>query len=107
MIRAYSQAQNTEVVHAVEVGSPQNVGVLVESGMGLALVDEFSVRSWSSSHSIVVRPLDQAPVLQANLVHLRYEPLSQITQSFISVLQNLVAQQGLGVSTGTAVMAEA
>lgn len=95
MIRAYCQSNNTEVTHVVEVGSPQNVGVLVESGMGLALVDEFSVRSWSSANSIVVRPLDQAPVLQANLVHLRYEPLSQITQSFISVLQSLVAQQGM------------
>ena len=81
----------------VEVGSPQNAGGLVEMGVGLALVDEFSVRSWSATRSLVVRPLHQAPVLQANLVHLRYEPLSQLTQRFIAVLRGLVAQQGFAL----------
>jgi DNA-binding transcriptional LysR family regulator len=82
---------------AIEVGSPQNAGSLVQMGAGVALVDEFSVRSWSANSQLVVRPVVNAPILQANLVHMRFEPLSQLALAFIAELQQLVQQQGFGM----------
>lgn len=78
---------------AIEVGSPQNACALVQAGAGVALVDEFSVRSWSGSH-LTMREVTGAPTLQANLVHLSYEPLSKLTQTFIAELRRLVKRQG-------------
>jgi DNA-binding transcriptional LysR family regulator len=79
---------------AIEVGSPQNACSLVHMGAGVALVDEFSVRSWSANSQLVVRPVNNAPIFQANLVHSRFEPLSQLTQTFVAQLRQLVQQQG-------------
>ncbi|CAN7558572.1 MULTISPECIES: LysR family transcriptional regulator [unclassified Variovorax] len=78
---------------AIEVGSPQNACALVEMGAGIAIVDEFSVRSWPANH-FVVRPLAGAPSLIANLVYPCYEPLSQPAQAFVGTLRALLAQQG-------------
>jgi DNA-binding transcriptional LysR family regulator len=83
---------------AIEVGSPQNACSLVQMGAGVALVDEFSVRSWAASSNLVVRPVANAPILQANLVHLRFEPPSQLTQAFIGQLRQLVQSQGFGMA---------
>jgi DNA-binding transcriptional LysR family regulator len=82
---------------AIEVGSPQNAGSLVQMGAGVALVDEFSVRSWTANRQLVVRPVVNAPILQANLVHMRFDPLSQLTQAFVSQLHKLVQKQGFGM----------
>lgn len=78
----------------VEVGSPQNAGSMVEVGVGIALVDEFSVRSWHAARPVMVRPLENAPVLQTNLVHSRFEPMSQLAQQFIAELRVLIEQNG-------------
>ena len=85
------------LVVAIEVGSPQNAGSLVQLGAGVALVDEFSVRSWSNNSQLVVRSIVNAPILQANLVHLQFEPLSQLTLAFIAELKQLIAEQGFGM----------
>ncbi|KAF7598912.1 MAG: LysR family transcriptional regulator [Candidatus Dactylopiibacterium carminicum] len=74
---------------AIEVGSPQNACALVMAGAGIAVVDEFSVRSWPENQ-LVVRPLQDAPSLQANLVHTRFEPLSQTAQTFVTVLRRFM-----------------
>ena len=79
---------------AIEVGSPQNACSLVQVGAGVALVDEFSVRSWSGSGQLVMREMAGAPTLQANLVHLSYEPMSQLTQTFVGELRQLLGRQG-------------
>ncbi|MFT4172841.1 MAG: LysR substrate-binding domain-containing protein [Rhodocyclaceae bacterium] len=78
---------------AIEVGSPQNACALVLAGAGIAIVDEFSVRSWPSSQ-LTVRRLVRAPSVRANLVHTRFEPLSQIAQTFVGVLQQLMRNEG-------------
>ncbi|TWI49605.1 DNA-binding transcriptional LysR family regulator [Pseudomonas duriflava] len=78
---------------AIEVGSPQNACALVQSGAGLALVDDFSVSSWSQSN-FVVRPVAPAPTLVANLVHSRYEPLSKPAQHFVATLRSTMAHHG-------------
>jgi DNA-binding transcriptional LysR family regulator len=87
------QAAGDPLDPAIEVGSPQNAVALVHMGAGVALVDEFSARSWSVSSPLVVRQVDNAPLLNVNLVHMRFEPLSQLTQAFIAQLKQLVKQQ--------------
>ena len=82
---------------AMEVGSPQNACSLVQAGAGVALVDEFSVRSWSGVGQLMLREVADAPTLQANLVHLGYEPMSQLTQAFIAELKRLLKRQGFGL----------
>ena len=82
---------------AIEVGSPQNACSLVQAGAGIALVDEFSVRNWPTQQ-LIVRPVAKAPVLQANLVHPRFDPLSKLAQSFVQVLRELMQRQGFETS---------
>jgi DNA-binding transcriptional LysR family regulator len=77
----------------VEVGSPQNACALVQAGAGVALVDQFSARSWSGSR-VVTRPIQTGPPLKAYLVRLRDEPLSQISQSFIRTLKDVICKEG-------------
>ena len=81
----------------IQVGSPQNAGALVVMGAGIALVDEFSVRGLAESRQVVVRQVENAPILQANLVHTRFDPMSQLTQAFITQLQLVVEQQGFAM----------
>lgn len=97
MVGKMYQNANEPLVAAIEVGSPQNAGSLVHMGAGVALVDEFSVRSWSANSQLVVRPIAHAPIFQASLVHMRFEPLSQLTQAFVAQLKQLVRQQGFGL----------
>ena len=85
---------------AIEVGSPQNACSLVQAGAGIALVDEFSVRNWPTQQ-LIVRPVTNAPVLQANLVHPRFDPLSKLAQNFVRVLRELMQRQGFETSEDT------
>ncbi|MFO6419439.1 LysR family transcriptional regulator [Hylemonella sp. W303a] len=93
LVTGWFEARGQGYRTAIEVGSPQNACALVQAGAGIALVDEFSVRSWPASQ-LVVRPLQEAPALHANLVHSRFEPLSQIAQTFVSVLRELMHSEG-------------
>ncbi|MDB5878487.1 MAG: LysR family transcriptional regulator [Variovorax sp.] len=88
----YDAAEET-LRAAIEVGSPQNACSLVQAGAGIALVDEFSVRNWPT-HQLIVRQVANAPELQANLVHQRFDPLSKLAQSFVLVLRDLMQKQG-------------
>ena len=87
------EAADEALKSAIEVGSPQNACSLVQAGAGIALVDEFSVRNWPT-HQLIVRPVVNAPVLQANLVHPRFDPLSTLAQRFVRVLRELMQRQG-------------
>lgn len=98
MVGALFEANGETVRASIEAGSPQNACALVQAGAGIALVDEFSARSWASS-KFVVRPVLNAPVLKATLVRLRLEPMSQLAQSFVEVLQNVMQREGYRVST--------
>ncbi len=93
---------NEPLKAAIEVGSPQNACSLVQAGAGVALVDEFSVRSWSGNGQLVMREVSDAAILQANLVHLSYEPLSQLTQAFIVELRQLLKRQGFSLASEAA-----
>jgi len=88
----YREAGHTRRL-AVEVSSPQNACSLVQAGAGIAIVDEFSVKSRGSG-DLVVRPIDQAKILTANLVQSRFEPLSQLAQDFVDALRCTLREQG-------------
>jgi DNA-binding transcriptional LysR family regulator len=98
MVGALFEASGETVRAAIEAGSPQNACALVQAGAGIALVDEFSACSWASS-KFVVRPVLNSPVLKATLVRLRTEPMSQLAQGFVDVLQGVMAREGFRVST--------
>lgn len=95
MIVNYYAKYNKQQTCVVEVGASQNAVSMVEMGVGIALVDEFTVRSAVKYLPIVVRNIEGAPLLQTNLVHLRYEPYSQLTKSFIHILKDIVSSNGL------------
>ncbi len=59
--RIYEDAGET-LISNLEVGSPQNACALVTMGAGIALVDEFSARSWPPSQ-LVTCPIAAAPAL--------------------------------------------
>ncbi|SAI65407.1 LysR family transcriptional regulator [Bordetella ansorpii] len=93
MVQAMCDAAGISLRPVVEVGSPQNACSLVQAGAGVALVDQFSARSWSASR-FVTRPIADGPALKAYLVRLRDEPLSQISQSFIDTLKEVIRKDG-------------
>lgn len=78
---------------AIEVGSPQSACALVQAGAGLALVDGFSLHNWQDGR-ILALPVAEAPDLSANLAFPRFEPLSQLAQSFIATLRQLMRAHG-------------
>lgn len=84
---------------SIEVASPQNACSLVKAGAGVALVDEFSIKSRIPG-DFVVRPIADAPTLSATLVYARYQPLSLLAQSFIAELRGVLVEQGFEVLRG-------
>ncbi|AZY48223.1 LysR substrate-binding domain-containing protein [Bordetella avium] len=86
MVESMFEQSGQPLRSVVEVGSPQNACALVQAGAGIALVDQFSARSWSASR-FVTRPIEASPLLHAHLIRLRDEPMSQISQSFIETLK--------------------
>jgi DNA-binding transcriptional LysR family regulator len=82
---------------AIQVGSPQNACALVQSGAGLALVDQFSLQSWPKAQFRTL-PVDGAPPILAHLVYLRGSPLSPMAKSFVACLDALLQERGLGVN---------
>lgn len=100
----YLEAGET-LASQLEVGSPQNACALVGAGAGIAFVDEFSVRSWPAGR-LVALPVEGAPVLVANLVHPRFEPLSQLAQSFVDTLRMLMVREGFALCPEAAAESE-
>lgn len=96
-VEAWFATADAAPQRAMEVGSPQNACALVHVGAGIALVDEFSIQSWSKAN-FVSRPLIDAPVIIADLVYLRTEPLSPVAESFVRALRSVLLQRGLSLS---------
>jgi len=93
MVHGWFEAQGHTAKAVVEVGSPQNACALVQAGAGIALVDEFSARSWPGSR-FVARPVNGMEGLTAYLVRLREEPMSQISLSFVETLKGVLKGAG-------------
>src|SRR6218665_323701 len=97
-VGALFEASGETVRAAIEAGSPQNACALVQAGAGIALGDEFSARRWAS-RKVVGGPGLHSPVLKATRVRLGPEPMSQLAQGFVDVLQGVMAREGFRVST--------
>lgn len=95
LAQMYHQAGET-LRPTIEVGSPQSACALAQAGAGIALVDEFTLHNWPNGH-LVTRPVADAPVLTANLAFLRFEPMSQLAQSFVAILRKLMAVNGFSL----------
>lgn len=93
MVQSMFEESGETLRPVIEVGSPQNACALVQAGAGIALVDQFSARSWSASR-FVTRPIETGPPLKAYLVRLRDEPMSQISQSFVDTLKEVILKDG-------------
>ncbi|MBP6018868.1 MAG: LysR family transcriptional regulator [Burkholderiaceae bacterium] len=92
MVQQLFQEHGHSVKSIMEVGSPQNACALVQAGAGIALVDQFSARSWHASR-FVTRPIAGAPTLKAYLIRPLNEPMSQLTQSFIESLKMVMRKE--------------
>lgn len=81
----------------VEVGSPQNACALVQLGVGVALVDEFTMLAWSESR-LRTLPVEEVEPLIAHLVYLRTDPLSPATEAFVRCFRSVLLQRGMAVA---------
>ncbi|GAA5237151.1 LysR family transcriptional regulator [Verticiella sediminum] len=88
----FYEAQGLALDPFTEVGSPYSASALVQLGAGVALVDEFSVKSVTDG--LAMRPLADSPVAQINLVYYGLEPVSQTARAFIEVLRERVRKVG-------------
>ena len=61
LVGDYYERAGEPLKPAIEVGSPQNACSLVQAGAGVALVDEFSVRSRLGGGHVVMREVLDAP----------------------------------------------
>ncbi|WP_407309471.1 LysR substrate-binding domain-containing protein [Pseudomonas sp. nanlin1] len=93
IVSAMYEAADEPMTVAIEVGSPQNACALVQSGAGVALVDEFSARSWGQG-AFVVRPVEGSPELVASLVHSKYEPMSQLAHELVKAMKKVLFDHG-------------
>jgi DNA-binding transcriptional LysR family regulator len=84
---------------AMEVSSPQNACSLVQAGAGVAIVDEFSVRSRAPGE-FAVRPIARTKRLTASLLHSRFQPPSQLAQDFADTLRATMREQGFASASG-------
>ncbi|TSD57053.1 LysR family transcriptional regulator [Variovorax sp. KBS0712] len=80
----------------VEVGSPQNACALVQLGVGVALVDEFTMLAWSESR-LRTLPVEEVEPVVAHLVYLRTDPLSPATEAFVRCFRSVLLQRGMAV----------
>jgi DNA-binding transcriptional LysR family regulator len=82
---AFLSAGETRKVD-IEVRYSQTACALVDSGAGVALVDEFSVMG-DMFHRLVVRPFVPQVKLSVSLVYNRYRPMSALAARFATELQ--------------------
>lgn len=72
----------------VEVQQIHVACALVQTGVGIALIDEITANGpiWTR---VVFRPLEQTAKTPISIVHGMYEPLSRLAQTFISTLHSM------------------
>src|SRR6266702_2991668 len=78
---------------AIEVASPQEACSVVAAGGGVALVDTFSMNS-RLGHGLDSRPINDSPLLPANLLRLKEEPLTRLASAFCETLREITSEFG-------------
>ena len=76
--RSVPYAPNVSVLQGVVAGS------LVGSGLGIAILDEFSAMQWSDRKLVAV-PLEPAIVVTASIISVADRPLSRLARRFVEV----------------------
>lgn len=86
LVASAFQRAGVEWESAVDIERAENACALVRAGVGLAIVDEFSVgkQAWPG---IVVRPIREEIPLTLSIVRSRFEPASRFAQEFIRLLK--------------------
>ncbi|WP_050464666.1 LysR family transcriptional regulator [Herbaspirillum autotrophicum] len=81
-------AEEHQPVPRVEVQQAHVACAMVQAGVGVALVDEVTIKGpiWSKVVAIPVAPAVNAPI---NVFNLQLEPLSRLAQEFVTVLESL------------------
>ncbi|PWF23780.1 LysR family transcriptional regulator [Corticimicrobacter populi] len=77
--------------HCLEVASPLSACAMAQAGVGIALVDPFSITD-ELSHSLAVRPLVPPVRLGMHCAYTRLSPLSLQAKRFLTELRDVVAQ---------------
>lgn len=72
---------------SVEVGTPQNAFVMVDAGLGIALVDEFSLMTYQNKNQVAIPVTGEEPLV-ANLVYLQTAPLTKAAQAYIGIIKH-------------------
>jgi len=83
----------------IEVDSPSAAYTLVRQGVGVALVDQFSLQSYANAYFHVML-VDGSQRIAANLVTMRGCPLSQAATLFIACLKESLRACGLSAEDG-------
>lgn len=83
--RIFGNEENQPVLR-VEVQQAHVACAMVQAGVGVALVDELTIRgpSWSNVVAIPVAPMVHAPIHAFNLA---LQPMSRLAQEFVRVLK--------------------
>jgi DNA-binding transcriptional LysR family regulator len=77
----------------IEVQQSHVACAMVQAGLGLALVDEITIRgpAWSQ---VAVRPMATTVAATINICYPIMEPLSRLAREFIAILESLDTDKG-------------
>jgi DNA-binding transcriptional LysR family regulator len=85
-------AVRTRIDQVVQVGWVANAWALVDQGVGIALVDDFS-QFERLYPRVVMRPFEPAITIRAEVLHPRSKPLSRLAAEFVHVVRSVVARK--------------
>lgn len=88
LVRQIFGKEERQPAARVEVLQAHVACAMVQAGVGVALVDEMTLKGpvWSGIEAVPITPMAHAPV---NVFHVRLNPLSRMAKEFIAVLEAL------------------
>ncbi|SFC77553.1 DNA-binding transcriptional regulator, LysR family [Polaromonas sp. OV174] len=88
LVRQLFAGEEMQPTPKIEVQQAHVACAMVQAGVGVALVDEITVRGpiWSN---VVVVPVDASVSAPINVFHVMLEPQSRLAQEFIALLETL------------------
>ncbi|MFM2476060.1 LysR family transcriptional regulator [Celerinatantimonas sp. MCCC 1A17872] len=91
LTQAVFEEEDTQYLPTIEASSPQYACSMAKAGVGITLVDEFSYSVHQDN--LAVLPIKTPYRLNANLIHLRQSPLSQMARLFVEQMQDYTANE--------------
>jgi hypothetical protein len=93
MIEALFAAERVPLRTAIEVAWVSTAWAMVDKGIGLALVDDFSQLD-QLYPNVTLRPLTPRIEIQADVLSPRGRPLSRLAQEFLTVAREVLSGRG-------------